>query len=150
MKASGPLRAPGVSVRRKRLCTKCNAWSDGRLGNHNQQRRECVPRGPRLQAPRGFRVQCTAVEFRLVEAFRQGIPSHPCSRRNLSCEYFFPVSFWICAENDCSADGYLVHFLSLILFILHARYSGTFIISSCSLYSSCENLIARSGFCSLR
>ena len=27
----------------------------------------------------------------------------------LSCEYFFLASFWICAENDCSADGYLFH-----------------------------------------
>ena len=82
LKASGPLRVPGVSVRRKRLCTKCNAWSDGRLGNRTPRHRECVPRGPRLQAPRGFRVQYTAGEFRLVQAFSQGIPSHPCSRRN--------------------------------------------------------------------
>ena len=34
---------------------------------------------------------------------------------SLSCEYFFPVSFWICAENDCSADGYLFHiFINII------------------------------------
>ena len=32
----------------------------------------------------------------------------------LSCEYFFLVSFWICAENDCSADCYLFHFPELI------------------------------------
>ncbi len=82
LKASGQLRAPGVSVRRKRLCTKCNAWSDGRLSNHNQQRQESFRLLLRLQAPHGFRVLCTAEDFRLVQAFRQGITSHPCSRRN--------------------------------------------------------------------
>ena len=82
LKASGPLRAPGVSVRRKLLCTKCNAWSDGRLGNHNQQRRECVQRGLLLPAPPESHVQCTAGEFRLARAFRPGIPIILSSRHN--------------------------------------------------------------------
>ncbi len=47
-------------------------------------------------------MQCCGVSP--SSSFPQGIPSHPCSRRNraLSCEYFFLVSFWICAEDERS------------------------------------------------
>ena len=82
LKAKGLLHVRGALIPQIRLCTKCNAWSDGRLGNHNQQRRECVQRGLLLQAPRESHVQCTAGEFRLARAFRPGIPTILSSRHN--------------------------------------------------------------------
>lgn len=82
LKASGPLHVRGALIPQIRLCTKCNAWSDGRLGNHNQQRRECVQRGLLLPAPPESHVQCTAGEFRLARAFRPGIPTILSSRHN--------------------------------------------------------------------
>ena len=63
LKANGLLHVRGALIPQIRLCTKCNAWSDGKLGNHNQQRRECVQRGLLLPAPPESHVQYTAGEF---------------------------------------------------------------------------------------